>query len=55
MIPAPELSAMVAFVGLLRLMKEDSVGSYSTSPLTSSVMVLEVSPGTKTSVPEVAW
>ena len=55
MVPTPWPSAMVALVGLLRLTKNVSFGSASRSPLTSTVMVLLVSPGAKVSVPLAAW
>ena len=51
MVPTPWPSAMVAFVGVLRLTRKVSFGSPSRSPLTRTVMVLLVSPGAKVSVP----
>ena len=55
MVPTPWPSAMVALVGLLRLTTKVSFGSARRSPLTSTVMVLLVSPGAKVSVPDAAW
>ena len=54
-VPTPVASLMFAFVGSLRLTTNHSVGSTRRSPLTSTVMVLLVSPGAKVSVPLAAW
>src|SRR5262245_9781100 len=51
MVPGPGLSASVALLGVPRLTKKVSSASLTVSPVTLTVMVLEVSPGAKDSVP----
>jgi hypothetical protein len=53
-VPRPCPSAIVAFVGFVRLTKKVSFDSSSRSPLTSTVTCFEVWPAAKVSVPEPA-
>jgi hypothetical protein len=53
-VPTPRLSEIVAPAALERLRSYVSSGSSSVSPLTGTRIVLEVSPGTIVSRPEVA-
>ena len=52
--PGVQGTAMSAFVALVRLMKKDSSGSYSESPLTNTLTVLLVSPAAKVASPDMA-
>ena len=54
-VPTPCASAIVAFVGLVRLRKKFSSASSSRSPLTRTVTCFVVWPAVNVSVPLVAW